>query len=116
MATREIPKSDWKEFSDLVSDEYQGWLTTIETRDADRHLRTVVENLPFEGISIDDKADVKSIEIAAGSDPDDHIGHVITHPTHIRLEEGDAPNRKILHIESNRGDTVVSLRENRDQA
>ncbi len=116
MATREIPKSDWKQFSDMVSDEYQGWLTTVETRGADRHLKTVAEDLPFEGISIDDKADVKSIEVAVGNDPDDHIGHVITHPTHMRLEEGSDPNRKTLHIESTGGDTVVSLRANRDRA
>lgn len=90
MKTKEILRSDWREFFDSFSRKHEGWLVTLETFGSDIGAQVEERELAFEGIVTDyDGEQGDKIAIMTGVATDTHITHSISHPTQVSLEQTD---------------------------
>ena len=93
MKTREIPKNEWPKFFDNFSRKHEGWSVTLEIFGTELGAQIQERELALAGIVDEwDEIHGNRIVIMFGEKPDDHITHVIGHPTQVSLEhtEGDA--------------------------
>lgn len=108
MATKEIPRAEWKTFLDTFSRQHGGWLASLEVFAADIGAQQEASDLPLEGItatSTDDES--QSIAINLGKTPEDHVTHTIAAPTRLWLEQTLEGANAALEIES--ADEVKTL-------
>ncbi len=112
MATREIPKSEWKEFFDSFSRLHQGWLADVQVLGGQTTRHYEVKGLPFRGASYDTKGTGgNQVDIFIDQSPKEDITHTINSPTHIRLEQTDTGADQGLEVEGADGTkTVVRFR------
>lgn len=101
MPTSDIPRENWEDFFRRFNNAHQGWLATVEVLGTDIGAQTEARELPFEGIATDIREPGSdSIEVMVGEDPDSHVAHTITAPTHIRLDQGENGEHEALEIEA----------------
>ena len=112
MTTKEIPRSDWKEFLDSFSREHEGWQANLEVLNSTIGAQKETRNLPLEGISLSSKeGSSPAIAISMGKEPDDHVTHTIPKPTHVWLEQTSEAGDASLEIESEaEGKTLLRFR------
>ena len=93
MKTKEIPKNEWPKFFDNFSRKHEGWSVTLEIFGTELGAQIQERELALAGI-VDEWNEIHGdrIVIMVGEKPDDHITHIIGHPTQVSLEhtEGDA--------------------------
>lgn len=111
MATREIPKSEWRTFFDAFSRDHLGWITNIEVIGGEVPGDQIsAEGLPFHGISADDKgSEPSAVEITVGGDHDDEITHIIPTATRVSYEHDDGGGDEGFEIESADGSKTIVL-------
>ncbi len=110
MPTREIPREQWRSFCDDFSRKHKGEKASVEVFEQGRGSRPETRNLPFVGISADEKAGENIISVMVGERADDHESHLINNPAHLRvLEEG---KRSSIEIEPSDGPKTL-VRVNR---
>jgi hypothetical protein len=106
MLTREIPRNEWVSFFNNFSRNYHCWSVNIEVMGADIGTRVEVKRFPLEGIAVDLKSNGKDIiSIIVGDEPDYHMSHTITAPTHVWVEQADSG--EVLQIETINGPTTL---------
>jgi hypothetical protein len=104
--TQEIPRSNWSEYLSGFSRDHAGDPVIVEV--IGRQIGTAVEArcMTFEGIAAEiGEGHEDTIFLMVGEEPDKHITHSISAPSHIRLEqvgEGATPAQEVLQIESER--------------
>ena len=90
MRTREILRSEWREFFNSFSRRHKGLLVTLEILGTEIGAQVEERELAFEGI-VADCNEIKGDEIAImiGAMRDVHITHSISRPTSVNLEQTD---------------------------
>ena len=110
MTTQEIPRTEWNNFFDGFSRQYEGWLATLEVFAPDVGAQEEAHELPLEGISIaPTDENPNSISINLGRSPEDHVTHTISEPEHVWLQQTSRGADAALEIESP-NDTRTLLR------
>lgn len=109
VSTREIARDEWSSFCDLFSRRHERWLATVEVFAAEIGAQVEGRSLVFEGISADLKGGENSIAVTLGETAEAHVTHVISEPTHLRLERSDTDRgiSETLQIESADGTTTL---------
>jgi hypothetical protein len=103
MATHEVSREDWPSFFEELSIKRQGCSVTIVEVDPKTGPSSVVTKLPFVGMSYEEKgSEAGAIEVMAGTEPEDHITHVIQDPQQVIHKTG----RGLLSSELNPSDIV----------
>lgn len=113
MPTREIPRSEWRNFFDAFSKLHEGWLTTVEVIGDDVPGDQLEANeLPLIGISSDNKgSEPDAVEITVGRDPSDQVTHIIDTASRVLFEETETGGHEGLEIESaDGGRTILTFR------
>lgn len=98
MTTTEIARYDWSSFLDSLTRLHVDEPVRIEVLRPDIGAQLEVNDLPLDGITAEMKGPIASITIAAGSDPDGHISHVISDPVSVRLARGSTDDDEALEI------------------
>ncbi len=110
MTTRDISRDEWPAFLDTFSRQHERWLVTVEVLTSGLGAHREVRDKPLTGISEDRRRDgALSISISAGERPEDHVTHVVSHPSRVALELTDEGAHKGLRIESENGETALVL-------
>ena len=102
-------RSQWIELTDRLTADHEGHDVAIEVLDADGGDNSLVEHLPFDGITYDHKDDVVVVSVG-GRAPRYPVvlRHVISHPTEILFDL--IPQGAALKITDSSGTmTLVSL-------
>jgi hypothetical protein len=107
--TDEVPRDQWPFFFNTFSCQHEGWLVTVEVLASDIGAQVEAKSLRFEGISADHKDGEDSIAITLGESADAHITHIISSPTHVRIERSEIERGtfETLEIESADGATTL---------
>jgi hypothetical protein len=87
MISKEVRRSDWREFFDRFSKQHEGWLATLEILVDGDDAQAEAVALPFEGISLNAKDKPESLVINFGRSAVDHVSHTIERPDHIWLTQ-----------------------------
>jgi hypothetical protein len=93
MATREVPRSDWRQELDLFSREHEGTPARLEIRDT-AGPRTEARDLPFQGASADSPQSSR-IAISMGDAPDDHVTHEISDAVSVTIDDTERPGGRL---------------------
>lgn len=110
MRTRQIDRSQWRDFLHEFSRQHDGWIASVEVMADELGAQREVENRPFHGVVYDPVPGDDRIEIMSG-DARAHMTHTVQHPRRIWLEQtGDGADRA-LQIESDEGEkTLIRFR------
>jgi Family of unknown function (DUF5335) len=100
MPALEIPRRDWSAFFDSLSRQHADEPIRVEVLRLDIGAHIEVVTLPLDGIAADVQGGECVITIAAGSTPDDHVDHLISHPQHVRLLRGPTGHDEALEIDA----------------
>lgn len=98
ITTTEIARYDWVSFFDSLSHLHGDEPVRIEVLRQDIGAQLEVNDLPLEGITAELKGPSATITIAAGSEPERHLSHVISDPVSVRLARGVAGEDDALEI------------------
>jgi hypothetical protein len=106
-----IPENQWTSFFDHLNHDMAGWSATIRMLQGQGGARSIVRNLPFQGISFDTKGSrSNSVQISVGDELGRHFNHVVDLPLHIR-ERQDFEGAIDVQIEPANGPvTLIHLR------
>lgn len=108
MKTKEIPRTEWREFFDIFNRQHEGWLVSLEILGSEIGAQVEERGLAFEGIVDEwDKVQGNEILIMFGAKPDHHITHSISNPTTLSLEQTDEGADAALAIKSADGITAL---------
>jgi hypothetical protein len=108
MQTKEIQRSEWPTFFDVFSREHHKALINVEIFGLAIGDQVEQKKLPLEGITAElDTRAGDTVLIMAGSKPDDHITHLISHPTQISIEQTDEGANSALAIKASDGTTTL---------
>src|ERR1051326_7964309 len=99
MISKEVRRSDWREFFDRFSKQHEGWLATLEILVDGDDAQAEAVALPFEGISLNAKDKPESLVINFGRSAVDHVSHTIERPDHIWLTQTAEGTDDSLEIE-----------------
>jgi hypothetical protein len=101
MATREIPRDEWKSFFDVFSRQHEGWLATLEISGQDVDAQQQPSEAPFKGITLTwVVGESEAIALNLGRTPEDHVKHTVIEPTHVWLAQTPEGANAALEIES----------------
>jgi len=98
LTTTEIARYDWVSFFDSLTHLHVDEPVRIEVLRPDIGAQLEVKDLPLDGITAEVKGPGASITIAAGSDPERHISHVISDPVSVRVARDGAGYDDTLEI------------------
>ncbi len=108
MATREIPRSEWRSFFEVFSRQHEGWLATLEVFGQEVDAQQKPGESPFERISLTSVVgESEAIAVNLGKTPEDHIKHTVIEPTHVWLAQTPEGANAGLEIESADETTTV---------
>jgi hypothetical protein len=108
METKEITRNVWRPFLDDFSRQHQGETATIHVIGEDVGAQYEAESLPFVGITSEDAGSEKgAIAIVLGTEPNDHIDHRISDPTHVRITSTRDRVKDTLEIEAADGTKTI---------
>src|SRR5690349_16435399 len=101
METKEIKREEWCHFLDDFSKVHQGERAALEVSGEDVGAQPAAQALPFVGISAEDAGSEKNaVEVFLGTEPEDHIEHLIRDPTHLWLKTAGNRGGDVLEIEA----------------
>jgi hypothetical protein len=98
ITTTEIARYDWAGFFDSLTCMHVAEPVSVEVLRPDIGAQLEVKDLPLDGITAELAGRAATITIAAGTDPERHISHVITDPVSVRLARGSAGEDEALEI------------------
>lgn len=98
ITTTEIARYDWASFFDSLTYLHIDEPVSIEVLRPDIGAQLQVGDLPLDGITAELKGSRATITIAAGTDPERHLSHVITDPVSVRLARGTGGDDEALEI------------------
>lgn len=98
--TTEIPKEQWKEFFDNLSQDLDGWETRIEVLNDKVGAQVLSEGLMFHGLTAErDHTGEFSIELLVGNGIEGHQTHTIETPFKVSFEGAGVGPGGVLDIE-----------------
>jgi hypothetical protein len=101
--TREIPSDQWITFLAEFTQENRGAHARLEVVGPDAGYQVETEDRPFDGISADTKDGERTVWIAFGSTPENHLTHGIHNATAIRLGPKTERKGDVLAVEAQDG-------------
>jgi hypothetical protein len=108
MLTQEIPREEWVNFFNNFSRNHHGWTVNLQVLREDIGAQVETHELPLDGIMAQIRANGKDeISIMVEESPDKHLTHIITKPSHVRIERADSGADETLQIQSASGETTL---------
>jgi hypothetical protein len=110
--TQEIPKAKWPAYFITLSEEYQGWATTIEVIGRDLGDQRRMDGLPLQGISYDPVgSQAGDVMVEAGDAGTPFETHLVRKPSAVRVAITQPGGEVDLELDSEEGyTTLVRLR------
>ena len=111
MSTREITRNEWTSFFDVFSKQHDGWIASLEVLGDEVGAQAEAVELPFEGISVNDKGEPQSLVINLGRSAEDHISHTVQRPQHVWLRQTEeGANDSLEIVEEGNQKTLLRFR------
>jgi len=113
MATREIPREQWREQLDAFSRRHEGCVARVSITTPDGKPHIEARDLPLQGVSADSPR-TSAIAIELGDRADDHLTHEVAAPVSVTMDGSPGRDDAALKIRAADGTTVqVECREHK---
>jgi hypothetical protein len=107
MQTIEIPRDQWPTAVTSFGERHRRALVSVDVLGPEIGAQTEVRSLPLEGISAEPANKGGLVSIFVERDVDDHLTHLIEHPTRIRVEQTDDGVDLAMQIEAADGTSTI---------
>ena len=108
METREIIRNQWQPFMEDFNRQHQGEIAAIQVIGEEIGAQYAAESLPFVGITSEDTGSEKgTLAILLGTEPNDHVEHRISAPTHLWVTSTRDRVKDTLEIEAADGTKTI---------
>ena len=104
MPNRQIPREEWSPFLEGFTRRHEDWLVSVRFLSPAVGWMTESHRLALQGISSDRQG--SSISVHLGASPGPHVGHVISRPRDVWVEEEDGVEKGI-EVESADGTKML---------
>lgn len=104
MPNRQIPREEWSAFLEAFSRRHEGWLVSVRFLSPAVGWMVESHRLALQGVSSDWEG--SSISVHLGVSPGPHVGHVISKPRDVWVEEEDGVEKGI-EVESADGSKML---------
>lgn len=98
--TREIPRSEWKDFFSQFSDQHDDEAVEIEMIGSEIGAQIEGHELRLRGISPAQNLKESDLALELDSVDGEHLTHMISKPTHVWLQQAQDKTDETLEIES----------------
>ena len=105
--TRELDRSEWKEFFEGISRNLADWETTIHVLNQGSGAQILSQGLPFNGLTFEEKRGKRMVELSVGSATANHQTHNIANPTKVAFAGRGSGPAGTLDIEDASGTTTL---------
>lgn len=99
----EIKKENWKNTFDELTKRRYLWKTRIEVLSNAFGDQILSENLALNGITLERRGDMTSIDISVGENTESHQTHMIKDPSRVAILAGDSMHGDIISLEQTDG-------------
>ncbi|HEX6279925.1 MAG TPA: DUF5335 family protein [Pyrinomonadaceae bacterium] len=103
----EIRQNEWRDFLKDFSKRHKRWNAKIEVRTQETGDHILIEGLPLNGISIEDRGKDFLLAISVGKGRTSHQTHTIKNPTHVAFIPDHEKLQEGLRIEEADGTTTL---------
>ena len=103
MRSREIPATEWRQFTEAFSRQHEGWLVSLFTEPQRGERQCVARDVPFRGIAAETDAGGQAVVIMVDGSGNRHLSHTISKPAEIVVEETDEGAEVALSVASEFG-------------
>jgi hypothetical protein len=111
MSTREVTRDEWSSFFDVFSKQHEGWIASLEVRGDEAGAQAEAVELPFEGISVNDKDEPQALVISLGGPAEGHVSHTVQRPRHVWLRQTEeGANDSLEIVEEGNQKTLLRFR------
>jgi len=107
MRTIEVAERDWAHTLDEFSALHQGSSVSVDVMVPDMGLFPRIRHLPLRSVTSETTVRGPEITISASDGDGEHMIHIISEPTHVRLERTIGGDDVELEIESSEGTTAI---------
>jgi uncharacterized protein DUF5335 len=107
MRTIEVAQRDWAHALNEFSALHQGSSVSVDLMVPDVGLLPRIRHLPLRGVTAEATVRGPEITISAADGDGEHMIHIISEPTHVRLERTVDGDDVELEIESSEGTTAI---------
>jgi uncharacterized protein DUF5335 len=107
MQTVEVPQREWGHALDMFSVLHEGTLVSLDLIGPTLGVQPQIRELPFRGVTAESGSRGPSIIISAAGSDGEHITHLISSPTHVRIERSNDGADVALQIESEDGLSAI---------
>lgn len=107
MQSREIPRSEWRNFFLDFSERYDAEPVAVEVTGASIGMQVESRNLHLRGISQVRKRDDSALAVMLDADDGTRLTHMVARPMHVSLQHNALDNTDTLEIESEDGTTTL---------
>jgi Family of unknown function (DUF5335) len=104
MPNRQIPREEWSEFLAGFSRRHEGWLVSVRFLSPAVGWMVESHQLALQGVSSDREG--SSISVHLGASPGPHVGHVISRPRDVWVEEEEGVEKGV-EVESADGTKML---------
>jgi hypothetical protein len=106
MATREIPKDEWKSFFYNFNRFHHGWIVNVEVFSIELGAQRETREIPFAGIIAEmGKNGHDCLELILGTHANHHLTHTVRSPMRVSYESGN--HNEVIQIEATDGVTTL---------
>lgn len=108
MQSKEIPQQEWEQFFNNFSRKHFGRPVGIEVIGAEVGAQLQESGLALEGITAEPQKDSGAIiSIMLGTNPSDHLTHLIDRPVQVSLDRDDRGDDFALAIKGANGNMAI---------
>jgi hypothetical protein len=108
----EIRKEDWVKFLEILSKRRFEWKTKIEILSTELGDQILSNNLPLNGITLENKGGATTMDISVRANTKSHQTHSIKNPSRIAFLTADNSHGDIVDVEQEDGTkTLIHFKE-----
>jgi uncharacterized protein DUF5335 len=110
MKSHAIDREQWIRFAKDFSRAHDGWIASLEIREAGSPMRVEVDDSPLRGVTVEERDGRDTLVLTFGYEPEEHFAHIIHDPFAMVSAETDDGGGASLVIDSiDRGRCVLAL-------
>lgn len=111
MATRLIPRTEWRQFLEEFGRRHEGWLATVRVLHPQLGSQVEARDLPLEGLVLTSDGGHGPISLHLGADAARHVEHEVRDPRQLWLETSPKGAERALEIVSeDESKTILEFR------
>ncbi len=108
MKSREIDRTEWRQFTEAFSRQHDGWLVSLYAERRSGEHDYIARDVPFRGIIAETDRGREAVTVMIDGSGDRHLSHTVSHPDRIVLIETDEGAEAAISVTDESGAVLTT--------